>query len=134
MTASPRSSSSSWLKARAQRIDARSCRQARSVCLFVSALLWTRHGLQAGRRPAGRRRIAQEIDVAADDLRRRETTIQQMLELAGPDGDSLSSDENDVLFADDLLQARDDPFGLSEAQLRRLDLAGISLPLHACRP
>jgi hypothetical protein len=80
------------------------------------------------------RRIAQEIDVAADDLRRRETTIQQMLELTGPDGDSLSSDENDVLLADDLLQTRDDPFSLSEAQLIRLDLAGISLPLHACGP
>ena len=53
-----------------------------------------------------------------------------MLELASPDRDSLSSDENDVLLADDLLQARDDPFGLSEAQLRRLDLLSISL--HAC--
>jgi hypothetical protein len=72
------------------------------------------------------RRIAQEIDVAADDLRRRETTIEQMFELAGPDGDSLSSDENDVLLADDILQTRDDPFSLSEAQLRRLDLLSIS--------
>ena len=60
-------------------------------------------------------------------------TLQTILELSGPDRNGLPSDENDVLLADDLLQTRDDAFGLSEAQLRRFDFVGVSSPLHVLR-
>lgn len=65
---------------------------------------------------------AEEVDVTAHHRRCREFVSQAIFELADPNGDRLSSNENDVPIADHVLDARDDALSLIQAQRRCRDL------------
>ena len=63
--------------------------------------------------------VAEEVDIATDYLSGEATVRQTASQIGCPDSYCLSSDQNHMSLADDLLQARDDPFSLSETQRRR---------------
>ena len=69
--------------------------------------------------------VAQEVDVSADYRRGREFVPQAILELADPNGDCLSSNEDDVPITDHVLDAGDDALSLIQAQRRCGDLDRI---------
>jgi hypothetical protein len=61
-------------------------------------------------------RVPQKVDVAADNLRRNQSVRQATLEVGGPDGHRLPTDENDASLTHHVLKKRDDPFGLGKAE------------------
>jgi hypothetical protein len=60
--------------------------------------------------------IPQEVDVAADDMRRNQSVREATLEVGSPDSYGLPTDENDASLAYNVLDKRDDSFGLGKAE------------------